>query len=90
MSPRSIRRAAERHQQKLARKAARQVETHQIADTQLSEELDFTPEPCISPTQFAVVGQFEQSDTSAADIASIEDLTRAATRIWVWEHLVMN
>lgn len=39
MSPRSIRRAAERRQQKLARKAARQLEIHQ------SEPENSTPEP---------------------------------------------
>jgi hypothetical protein len=44
MSPRSIRRAAERKQQKLARKAARQFENQHVS-VELSEELDFSPDP---------------------------------------------
>lgn len=44
MSPRSIRRAAERKANKLARKVARQLDNQQLEDSQLSEELDFTPE----------------------------------------------
>jgi hypothetical protein len=55
MSPRSIRRAAERHQQKLARKTARQLENQQIGSAQsdIGEGLHFTPEPACSPAQLA-------------------------------------
>ena len=54
MTARSIRRAAERKQFKLARKAARQLENQQ-ASIELPEELDFTPEAeaAISPAQLA-------------------------------------
>jgi hypothetical protein len=71
MSPRSIRRAAERRQQKLARTAARQLKNQQ-APAEQTEEFDFTPEPAISDAKLAANrtnAQLSTGPTSSAGLA---------------------